>query len=126
MKFAGIYSIVVGVLMLAQWVFSLAAGQVPEVQSEPIALAFHLAAEALTALALIVCGAGLLQKKTWARTGVLVALGMLLYTVIVSPGYFAQQGTWALVVMFAVLLGLAVYSLRLIWPTTKTSRKAHK
>jgi len=36
------------------------------------------------------------------------------YTVIVSPGYFAQQGQWPLVAMFAVLLILALVSLRLL------------
>jgi hypothetical protein len=33
---------------------------------------------------------------------------MLTYSVIASPGYFAQQGQWALVAMFAVLLVLAI------------------
>jgi hypothetical protein len=35
---------------------------------------------------------------------------MLVYSVIASPGYFAQQGQWALVAMFAVLLILSVIS----------------
>jgi hypothetical protein len=35
---------------------------------------------------------------------------MLAYTVIVSPGYFAQQGQWPLAGMFAVLLALDVAS----------------
>jgi len=33
---------------------------------------------------------------------------MLLYTLIVSPGYFAQKGQWAFVGMFAVILVLAL------------------
>jgi len=114
MKFTAWYSIIVGFLMLAQWGFFLGAGQVPEVQTAPIALAFHLAAEAATALVLIASGWALLRDKTWSRTAAFVALGMLTYTVIVSPGYFAQQGVWALVVMFAVLLGLALASVRLL------------
>jgi hypothetical protein len=32
-------------------------------------------------------------------------------TAVVSPGYFAQQGQWPLVGMFAVLLALAVVSI---------------
>ena len=112
MRFAGWYSIVVGFLMLAQWSFFLAAGQVPEVQTAPVALAFHLAAEAATALGLIVAGVGVLQRRPWGRTAAYIAFGMLIYTVIVSPGYFAQQGVWPLVVMFVVLLGLALLSIR--------------
>jgi hypothetical protein len=112
MRFVGWFGVIVGLMMLAQWTFFLAAGQVPEIQSEPFRIVFHLMAEALTALALIVSGAGLLRGRAWARHLALLALGMLIYTVIQSPGYFAQQGVWALVAMFAVLLVLALVSVR--------------
>ena len=108
MKFTAWFSIVVGTLMIAQWGFFLAAGLVPEVQTEPIRLAFHLSAEGVTALALLISGAGLFGGRNWARTCSPVAIGMLLYTVIVSPGYFAQYGQWPLVGIFAVLLILAL------------------
>lgn len=83
----------------------------PEVQSEPVRLAFHLAAEFATALGLLAAGTGLLRGKAWARKGYLVFAGMLLYSVIVSPGYFAQQGQWIFVGMFAILLALALRSM---------------
>ena len=67
--FAAYYGIIVGILMFAQWGFFLAAGQVPEVQTEPIRLAFHLAAEFFTAAGLIATGFGLLKKYSWAKTG---------------------------------------------------------
>jgi hypothetical protein len=111
MKFAAWFCLLVGVLMIAQWGFFLFSNQVPELRTEPVAVSFHLAAEGATAAALIAAGVGLLRGKPWARTTALVALGMLLYTVIVSPGYFAQQGAWPLVLMFAGLLVLAVISL---------------
>jgi hypothetical protein len=38
---------------------------------------------------------------------------MLLYTVIVSPGYFAEKGQSAFVGMFAVVLLLALVSIAL-------------
>jgi len=59
MKFAGWYGIVVGFLMLAMWSFFLATGQVPELQTEPYRIAFHLAGEFITALVLIDGGFGL-------------------------------------------------------------------
>jgi hypothetical protein len=114
-RFVAWYSILVGVLMLAQWGLTLGIGQAPEVRSEPIRLAFHLAAEFATAAVLIFSGIGLLRRTSWARLLTPVALGMLLYTVIVSPGYFAQQGQWAPVTMFAILLWLAVLCLVLLW-----------
>lgn len=106
--FAAYYGIVVGILMFAQWVFFLAAGQVPEVQTEPIRLAFHLAAEFVTASGLVITGIGLLKKWSWAPAWFLAAVGMVIYSEVVSPGYFAQQGQWIFVVMFAVLLTGAV------------------
>jgi hypothetical protein len=111
MKFAGIYAIVVGLMMVAQWSFFLITGKVPELQSEPIRLSFHLAAEFTTALGLLASGLGLLRKAAWASKGFLIFGGMLLYTVIVSPGYFAQQGQWIFVMMFGLLLVLALWSM---------------
>ena len=119
MKFTSLYCIIVGLLMLAQWIFFIAAGQVPELQTEPIRIGFHLAAEVATALALIFSGAALLRKRAWGRSAAMIALGMLLYTVIVSPGYFAQQGVWALVGMFALLLALDLVCLRLLITDTQ-------
>ncbi len=120
MKFGGWYSIVVGILMILQWVFFLVTGSVPEVKTAPTSLAFHLVDEFLTALVLILGGSALLQRKAWGRPVLLVGLGMLLYTIIVSAGYFAQNGTWPLVGMFAILLILDLYCLRiLIRPETR-------
>jgi hypothetical protein len=115
LRFVAWFSILVGVFILAQWGFTLGTGQAPEVRNEPIRLAFHVAAEFATAAMLIVSGIGLLRQAAWARFLSPTALGMLLYTVIVSPGYFAQQGQWALVMMFAILLSLTVFCLVLLW-----------
>jgi hypothetical protein len=113
MTFAAWYAIIVGVLMFGQWAFFLAAKQVPELKTEPVRISFHLAAEFLTAAALIAGGVGLLAQSAWGVQIYPVAMGMLIYTIIVSPGYFAQQRAWPLVGMFGVLLVLALISLSL-------------
>lgn len=115
MKFPAWCSVSIGVLMFAQWAFFLVAGQVPEVVTAPVALGFHLAAETATAIALIVGGVGALRRAPWAARLLLVANGLLIYTVITSPGYFAQLGQWPLVAMFAALLVLALLSIRSLW-----------
>jgi len=115
MKFPAWCSLSIGTLMLAQWAFFIAAGLVPEIRTEPIALALHLVAEATTALLLITGGIALLRRVAWAPKLLLVANGLLIYTVIVSPGYFAQAGQWLLVGMFGLLLILAVLSIRSLW-----------
>jgi hypothetical protein len=114
MKLAGIFGIFVGVMMIAQWAFFIAARQVPELQAEPYRIAFHLAAEIITALGLIFSGSALLRRASWGASAHLVFAGMLTYSVIASPGYFAQQGQWIFVVMFGVLLVLALASVSLV------------
>ena len=47
MKFSGWYSILAGLLMFGQWGFFLSTGAVPELQTEPIRIGFHLAARLL-------------------------------------------------------------------------------
>jgi hypothetical protein len=114
MIFPAIFAIVVGIGMLGMWAVSYYKNQIPELESEPIRIKFHLAAEFVTALVLVASGLGLLTNQTWAIYSYLVATGMLFYTIIVSPGYFAQKGQWAYVVMFAVLLVMAITSMLVI------------
>lgn len=114
MIFAAVFALIVGVGMIGQWAMFLATGQVPELETEPLRVRFHLAGEFATAIALLVGGIALLTDQAWGRWFYLLALGMLLYTVIVSPGYFADKGQWALVGMFAVLLLLALVSIVLV------------
>jgi hypothetical protein len=104
MKFSAWYGILVGLLMVAQWMFAIVSSSVPEFQTTPWAIAFHLAAELTTALMLIIGGIASLKVNIWGRQILFVGLGMVIYSEIVSPGYFAQQSQWAMVIMFAVLL----------------------
>jgi hypothetical protein len=39
---------------------------------------------------------------------------MVIYSEIVSPGYFAQLGRWSMVGMFIVLLGGAIWSMMIL------------
>lgn len=80
------YGIIVGLLIFIHWSFFLANGQAPELKTEPVSLALHLAAEFATTIGLLVSGAVLLKSKSWGASACLVSAGMLLYTVIVSPG----------------------------------------
>ena len=114
MTFPSIFAIIVGIGMIGMWGVSYFTKQIPELESEPIRIKFHLAAEITTALILVIGGAGLFTGQEWATTVYLVATGMLFYTVIVSPGYFAQKGQWTYVIMFAVILSLAVISLLIV------------
>jgi hypothetical protein len=121
MKFPAWYGILVGILMIVQWIVSILAGGVPEFQTAPWEIAFHLAAEMSTAVMLILGGIAVLRANRWARQILLIGIGMVIYSEIVSPGYFAQLEQWPVVVMFALLLLGAAWSVRLL--LTSTERK---
>ena len=104
MKFAGWFAIVMGGAMACQWAAFLATGNVPELQTEPIRIAFHLVGELLTAALLVVSGMGLLTRRSWSRSVFFFSSGMLVYTAVVSPGYFAQKGQHGFLVMFGLIL----------------------
>lgn len=111
MDFAGVFSIIIGTLMVGQWAFFLARRQVPELNTEPVRLLFHLAAELATAISLLIGGFGLLTNGAWGPGLHLLSMGMLLYTLIASCGYFAQKRSWVMVGMFAALFALALADL---------------
>jgi hypothetical protein len=115
MIFPSIFAIVVGIGMCGMWSVSYFSKQIPELESEPIRIKFHLAAEFTTAIVLLIAGTALITNQAWAVSAHLIAMGMLLYTVIVSPGYFAQKGQWGYVVMFAVILDLAVIIISMVF-----------
>jgi hypothetical protein len=106
-----VFAILVGVGMIGQWAMSYATKQIPELKTEPYRIWFHITGEMVTAVLLILGGASLLASLPWAPSLYLVAMGMLFYTVIVSPGYFAQKGQWTWVLIFGVLLILGIASL---------------
>ena len=114
MKFPAWYGILVGLLMSAQWTVSILTGGIPELRSAPWEIAFHLAAEFSTAIVLLAGGIAMLRSIAWSRTVLLLGLGMVIYSEIVSPGYFAQLGQWAFVPLFAVLLFGAAWSALLL------------
>jgi hypothetical protein len=121
MKFPAWYGISVGALIILQWIFFLTTGSVPQLQTARWEIGLHFSAELLLALALLSGGIATLQSMRWGEKVLLVALGMAIYSEINSPGYFAQLGQWALVMMFAVLLFGAVWSVMTLLKTGKSS-----
>lgn len=111
MIYAVVFAIITGLGMIGYWTLSFRTKQIPEIESEPVRIWFHIAAEMLTALALIGSAIGLLVDPILGGRVYLVALGMLFYTAIVSPGYFAQKEKWEWVVIFAILIALGLVGL---------------
>lgn len=106
--------------MIGQWAITITGRGVPKPEDDPVSgrgffdMLFHWAAEFITAVMLIASGIGLILETGWGATLYLVATGMLIYTVINSPGFFAQQRKWPLVTLFMVLLIFSVISLIIV------------
>lgn len=100
------YCIAVAALMALWWGIEIRNGALNRPDRSRGEIALHLTAECLTALILAIGGIVLAQGGPQSLA--LVGLGMLLYTVIQSPGYFLARREMAPVVMFAVLAGLTI------------------
>jgi hypothetical protein len=108
-KLTGWFQIAVGVAMLGLWSVLVLSDQVPELSAGQRDIVFHLAAEVLTALLLVVTGTALSRNASpRARLRSTFALGALFYTAVNSAGYYAELGDWPPVVMFLVLAASTV------------------
>ena len=102
-RITGLYTLFIGISILLLWIMLLVTNQVPELSNSFITILYHLAAEFITAFFLLIAGFGLLTGKGWGFHTFLISLGLLLYTVIVSAGYYAQLGEYGIVIMFTIL-----------------------
>ncbi len=102
-KVVPFFSIFCGVGMLITWAILLLRGEVPDLRTDPIRATLLLAAEFLTAGALIAGGYGMLTQRPWALRTLLIALGMLLYCTIYSVGVFGQQDNVPATAFFVVV-----------------------
>lgn len=113
-KFPSVFAIIVGVGMLGLWIMLISTGQVDEFETIPYEIALHLAGEFLTAIILIIASVLTLSKNDKGKSLINVAFGALLYTVIVSSGYYLQRSELPMVIMFAVLFIVTIISLILL------------
>jgi hypothetical protein len=103
-----VYSITMGVAMIAMWSFFWVTGAIPDMLTKPWEITMHLTAEFTTAALLIISGTGLLLGALWAQRVNVFASGMLVYTLIQSPGYYLQRNALIFVAMLAVCFVLTV------------------
>ncbi len=110
----GIYSVLIGLMMIGMWVSLLLTKQVPELRPAsyaPRLIAYHIVAELLTAIVLIISGVGLFLVSDWAKILSAISLGMLLYSVINSPGKYAHENNLPMVAIFTIITILTVVAI---------------
>ena len=105
---ASIYIIIIGIAMLSMWLFLLIKREVPELKTKPTQIFFHLAAEFLTSVILIIGGIGLIMNQSWGVTIFFIAIGMAIYSTINAAGFYGQLKDWP---MFITLIVFTIFSL---------------
>ncbi len=105
---ASIYIIIIGIAMLSMWIFLLGKREVPELTTKPTQIYFHLVAELLTSIALIIGGIGLIMNQTWGVAIFFIAIGMAIYSTINAAGFYGQLKDWP---MFIILIVFTIISL---------------
>ncbi|MFX1503837.1 MAG: hypothetical protein ACFFDH_22945 [Promethearchaeota archaeon] len=106
--FASIYIILIGITMLCMWLFLLIKREVPELKTKPTQIFFHLVAEFLTSIMLIIGGIGYLTEQSWGTAVFFIAVGMAIYSTINAAGFYGQLKDWP---MFIILIVFTFISL---------------
>ncbi|MBD3227219.1 MAG: hypothetical protein GF329_03440 [Candidatus Lokiarchaeota archaeon] len=101
---SGIYAIIIGIGIIGLWLMLLLTSQVSELKTEPIAIKFHIAAEMIMGALSLISGIILLIGLPSARLIFILAMGLIIYAVINSAGYYGQKKQWIFVIMFGIIL----------------------
>ena len=101
---SGIYAIVIGIGIIGLWTMLSLTRQVPELKTEPVAIKFHITAEIIMGILSLISGIFLLIGFSWAPYFFVLAMGLVIYAVINSAGYYGQRKQWAFVIMFGIIL----------------------
>ena len=78
--------------------------QIPELKNEPVAIGFHISAETTMGILSLLSGIFLLIGLSWAPYFFVLAMGLVIYAVINSAGYYGQRKQWPFVIMFGIIL----------------------
>ncbi|MFX1390763.1 MAG: hypothetical protein ACFE9Z_11920 [Promethearchaeota archaeon] len=105
---ASIYTIIIGIAMLCMWFMLLLKREVPDLTTKPTQIYFHLIAEFLTSIMLIVGGVGMIMNQGWGDAIFYIAIGMAIYSTINAAGFYGQLKDWP---MFITLIVFTIISL---------------
>lgn len=94
--------------MLCMWIFLLGKKEVPELSTKPTQITFHLIAEFLTSIILIIGGFGMFTNQPWGSVLFFISIGMIIYSTINAAGFYGELKDWP---MFIMLLVFTIVSL---------------
>jgi len=99
------------------WVVLFATGQVTDAAARPVAYAFHLAAETMTALLLLGAGVAILKRIAYGRRLFYCAGGMLFIAAVGMLVVYVIAGYAPFIALGALVAGLTVFFLARSRPT---------
>ena len=105
---SGIYAIIIGIGIIGLWTMLLRTNRVPELKTESVAIKFHITAEMTMGILSLLSGIFLLIGLSWAPYFFILAMGLIIYAVINSSGYYGQRNQWSFVIMFGIILTASV------------------
>ncbi len=105
---ASVYIILIGIAMLCMWLLLLIKREVPDLKTKPTQIFFHLIAEFLTSIMLIIGGIGYFMNQPWGVALFFIAVGMVIYSTINAAGFYGQLKDWP---MFITLIVFTFISL---------------
>lgn len=88
--------------MLCMWIFLLGKREVPDLTTKPTQISFHLIAEFLTSIMLLIGGFGLFTEQSWGTAIFYIAIGMVIYSTINAAGFYGQLKDWPMFIMLIV------------------------
>ena len=100
------YAIGFAILILGMWAYSIVRGGVPELLSRPWETRHRIVADALMTSTLLGGGIATLIGRSEGPTVLAIGLGMAMYSIVNSIGYFVQRRHVRSIVTFAMLLSL--------------------
>jgi len=103
-KIISIFYFIVGIGIIGLWIMLFATNQIPELETEPVSIAFHIVIEVSMGIMSILTGYFILKNHKFSQVFLLFTAGMLSYSVINSSGYYGDLGNFAMIVMFGVIL----------------------
>ncbi len=109
-KMISIIYIVIGIGIILLWSMLIGTSQVPEFETEPVAIVFHIVIESTMGIFAILSGIWVLKKYKYSQHLVLFTNGMLMYSVVNSSGYYGDLKQYGMIAMFAFILGFIIYS----------------
>ncbi len=103
--------------MLCMWFLLLIKREIPELNTKPTQIFFHLIAEFLTSVMLIIGGIGLIMNQFWGVAVFFIAIGMAIYSTINAAGFYGQLKDWPMFITLLVFtfISLIISSLILIF-----------